>query len=876
MRMIAIKSLRTRLILLIALAVIPALIFIFYTSSEQLKKRDSEIERDAIITARLAAHSLEQLFSGSRQMLTSLAELPAVREYDNAACTAYVSSLKKNLPMYANIAAVKPNGDIFCSAVATAKAVNVADRLYFKSAVNKRGFAVGEYVITRVYNKPAITAALPVLDNKKQLRAIVFASIGLDWLKDELGKINLQREYEPTLTVVDHNSTILYRSGDSSKWIGKSASNTELTNKIGALKEGVVTASSALDGIERIYAYTSVPGLDDTILIRYGISRAAVFSNINGMLISNLIALLAITLLALIVAWYGSDYFVMRRLKLLQKATAELEKGNLKARVDVTGNDDEISRLGADFNRMAEALEIQNQKRSISEENYRKFFEETNEIISVATPDGRYLDMNPAGIEIFGYGSKEEILAVDIARDLYSDPEERAAYKKIIEEQGFVKDYELRLKRKDGRVLNILASAVAIRDEQGNITEYHAINRDITERKLAEKEKENLEAQLRQAHKMEAVGQLAGGVAHDFNNILAVIVSIGYLLQMQLKENDTAMSYVSEILHAADRAAGLTQSLLAFSRKQHSNPKPINLNTTIQKTEKILARTIGEDIHLVLRLTEQNTTVNADDNQIAQILINLAANARDAMPKGGELTISTERIFLDEDFMKMHSYGRSGDYILMTFTDSGAGMDAATLQRAFEPFFTTKEVGKGTGLGLSMVYGIVKQHEGYIDANSKAGKGTAFKIYLPALEIQVEEKEDDGHFKPDGATETILLVEDDRNLRRALTQMLQRFGHTVIEAYDGDDAVTKFRRHKDDIHLVLMDVIMPRKSGGDAYLELRAIKPDLEIILMSGYAGDFLSDKLRVEEEVHFIPKPVSPKELFEKIRTVLRGGTGL
>ena len=394
---------------------------------------------------------------------------------------------------------------------------------------------------------------------------------------------------------------------------------------------------------------------------------------------------------------------------------------------------------------------------------------------------------------------------------------------------------------------------------------------EIRRRKRAETERERLESQLLQAQKMEAVGQLAGGVAHDFNNILTSIMGFGSLLNLQLKGNDKGTHYVSEMMHAADRGAALTQSLLAFSRKQHNNPQPLDLNAAIRKTENILARTIGEDIKLSIQLTEENTAVQADSNQMAQILINLAANARDAMPKGGALTIRTGRTLIDEAFMKMHGYGTSGEYVVMTVEDSGIGMDAATCARIFEPFFTTKEVGKGTGLGLSMVYGIVKQHNGFIDVYSEPGTGTVFKLYLPALETKAEtQQEDKRQFEPESATETILIVEDDATVRQVLTEMLQEFGHTVIEACDGDEAVTKFMENRDEIHLVLMDVIMPGKSGGDAYQELKAIQPDLKIILMSGYAGDYLSGKLIMEKDVHFIEKPIAPKELFAKIRSVL------
>ena len=989
---INIKSLRTRLLLLITLTIIPLFIFTLYSSFEQRKHREAEIEIDVMTKARQAANNLDQLFSGSRQILTGFAELPAVLKHDATACNAFVAAFKKKLPMYANLAAAKENGDVFCSAASQTLKVNVSDRPYFKMAIQNKRYIIGDYLVARLFNRPAITASMPVMDSKMRVKTVVFASIDLEWLEKELGKIELSKGNHEVLTILDRNYTVLFRNPDSQKWIGKKTSDTALTIKIGVLKEGVLTATSGLDGIERIWAFTSVPGLDDSIFVRYGASRKLFFSEINRTLRNNLLGLFAITILALLIAWFGSDKLILHRIKLLQKATDALGKGNLTVRLDVSASKDEISRLGSDFNKMAAALESQNQMRRISEEKYRTLFDESLDAIFVSTPEGKYLDINQAGVELFGYSSKEEMLGLDINKDIYLNLEDRIAYKQILEEQGFVKDYELRLKRKDGGIVTILASAIAVRDKHGNIVEYRGINRDITKHKQAEKElaeitqrlqlavnsaelgiwdwdtvnnsmvwddpmlelygltretfsggieawhnglhpedrittieecqaalrgdKEwdtefriiqpngtvkhikangivirdsvgkhirmlginfditahrNLERQLRQTQKMEAIGQLAGGVAHDFNNLLQAIFANVHLLKIRHKNHGIDVEEVSEIDALSNRAVALTQSLLAFSRKQHINIKPMNLNASIRETEKILARTIGEDIHLTLQLTEANTTVHADSNQIGQILINLAANARDAMPKGGELTIRTELTFLDKAFVKMHGYGRFGEYVLMTVTDTGIGMDAATRQSIFEPFFTTKQVGKGTGLGLSTVYGIVTQHEGFIDVYSELDKGTVFKVYLPALEEKAEAKESNGHFELEAATETVMLVEDDSSLRLAMAKMLQGFGYTVIEACDGDEAVAKFVEHKNEIHLVLMDVIMPRKGGADAFRELKATKPDIEIILMSGYAGDFLSGKLRMEDDIHFITKPISPKELYAKIRSVLK-----
>jgi|GEM_PF-4774284 len=481
---IAVKSLRTRLIILIILAVIPALIHIFYTSHEERQRRESDINKELMSTAKLAAHSLDHLFSGSRQLLVSIAALGAVRNHDADPCNAYFSSIRKDLPMYASLSAVKPNGDVFCSAHTAALKINVADRPYFQAAVRKRGYVVGEYLISRTSNKPAITVALPVLDGKKQVRSVVFASIDLDWIMEDMKKIQISQEYEAILTIVDRNLTILYSNSDLLKSRGKNISATELSRVTGDLKEGIVTAKG-FDGVRRIWAFTSAAGQDDGIRVSLGVSQAAVFSSIDRMLTENLIGLLSITFLSLLVAWFGSDYVLLRRLQLLQKATADLGRGDLKARVDVTG-EDEISRLGNDFNKMAGELERRTQMLEISEEKYRTLFEESKDAVFISTLDGGFIDINPAGVALYGYSSKEEMMGLDIKADIYLDPEERKSFMRMLEEKSFVSDAERKMKRKDGKILTVLSSAVAVRDEQGNIVKYRGITHDITDRRAAE------------------------------------------------------------------------------------------------------------------------------------------------------------------------------------------------------------------------------------------------------------------------------------------------------------------------------------------------------------------------------------------------------
>ena len=392
----------------------------------------------------------------------------------------------------------------------------------------------------------------------------------------------------------------------------------------------------------------------------------------------------------------------------------------------------------------------------------------------------------------------------------------------------------------------------------------------IIVRRQAEDEKEKLHAQLLQAQKLEAVGQLAGGIAHDFNNILTAMIGYGHLLKMKLKEDDPLRTYADQILSLSDKAANLTQSLLSFSRKRIMNPEPVPLNEIIKKIDHLLSRIIGEDIRLQTMLSEEDLIVMADSGQIEQALMNLATNARDAMPKGGGLTIGTEKIAIDEEFIKEHGFGKEGEYALIAVTDTGAGMDRETREKIFEPFFTTKEVGKGTGLGLSMVYGIIKQHEGYINVYSEPGSGTTFRIYLPLIEAEAEKIKPEVIQPIETGTETVLLAEDETTVREFTKKMLEEYGYKVITAASGQEAIDEFKAHKDKIQLVLLDVIMPNKNGREAYEEIKKIRPDIKVLFMSGYPADIIRKHDIIEKGFAYIEKPASPTKLLKKIREVL------
>ena len=392
----------------------------------------------------------------------------------------------------------------------------------------------------------------------------------------------------------------------------------------------------------------------------------------------------------------------------------------------------------------------------------------------------------------------------------------------------------------------------------------------LTEKKRREEEQNALREQLYHSQKLESVGTLAGGIAHDFNNILAIIIGYGNLLEKSVGKGNPSRFYIQKILKSAERATNLVQGLLAFSRKQGSSQKPVPINRILLQVKSLLSGFIGEDIVLDIVPANKDCIVMADSDQMEQVLINLATNARDAMPRGGTLTITTKVVELDDVFIKVHGYGEIGKYVLISVKDMGTGMDKETQRRIFQPFFTTKEVGKGTGLGLSIVYGIIKQHGGYINVESEPGKGATFRIYLPLIKSTVEEEKPTPLPAYLNGTEMLLVAEDEEDVRNLAKSLLEEAGYKVIAAVDGYDAVNKFMGNKDTINFLLLDVIMPTKNGQEAYEEIRKIRPGIKALFMSGYSESVIHQKTILKEGLYYISKPFSQTALLKKVRAIL------
>jgi PAS domain S-box-containing protein len=498
-----------------------------------------------------------------------------------------------------------------------------------------------------------------------------------------------------------------------------------------------------------------------------------------------------------------------------------------------------------------------------SERRYRLLFDSNPQPMWVFDLETlRFLEVNGAAVQHYGY-SREEFLSMTIkdirpAEDIPTLVQTLAAPVAGLEKAGAWKH-----RKKDGSLI-----AVEITLHQltfaGRSAELTLVN-DITERK-------QLEEQLRQAQKMEAVGRLAGGVAHDFNNLLTVINGYSDLTLKRLPAEDPLRRNVEEVKRAGEHAANLTRQLLAFSRKQVLQPMIINLNEAVRETEKLLRRLIGEDVELRAALEPGLGSVKADPGQIEQVLMNLAVNARDAMPRGGKLTIGTENVYLDEEYAARHVSVAPGRYVMLAVSDTGTGMDEQTQARIFEPFFTTKEQGKGTGLGLSTVYGIVKQSGGHVWVYSEVGRGTTFKVYLPrADEGAREDRETAGPAEGLGGTETILLAEDDELVRTMIRAILSDLGYKVLTAANGTGALSICERTEGAaIHLLLTDVVMPGMSGRELAAHLARLRPEMRVLFMSGYTDDAIVHHGVLDEGVNFIQKPFAPDALARKVREVL------
>ncbi len=495
-----------------------------------------------------------------------------------------------------------------------------------------------------------------------------------------------------------------------------------------------------------------------------------------------------------------------------------------------------------------------------SEKKYHTLFENSKDSIFITDKAGAVTEYNRSFLDTFLYNDTEMtgVRIVDLCHDT-------ADADKIIDElnlKGSVKEFPMKLKRKDGKVLECLVNAVELKDADGLRSGYQGSVRDVTEERL-------LEAQLRHTQKIEAIGTLASGISHDFNNILTTIS--GYAGLLKLKISDPMLSiYADNISSACEKATNVTKGLLVFSRKQTVARMPVDINGIIRKFETFLGRLLRDDIVLDIGFDEEKLVVLANQDQIEQVIMNLATNARDAMPDGGTIRIRTGRCTLDAQSDVYAEFGHSGNFVLLTVSDTGIGIDTSIREKIFDPFFTTKEAGKGTGLGLSIIYRIIKQHGGFITLKSEPGRGTSFEVYFPLTEPIDREASIARTASPRAGSEKILLAEDESLVCDFVETGLKSHGYTVITARDGDEALEKFRQYDGGFSLVILDVVMPKANGQAVLDKMKGINPDIGALFMSGHDRDSLVKEYLIDDQAGYIQKPFTVEKLLAEVRALL------
>jgi len=725
------------------------------------------------------------------------------------------------------------------------------------------------YVSSQPHKHPVIMMTAPVFDQEGKIIAILTGSIDL-MRPNILGKLLAKKVGKSGyfyLTAADR--TMIMHPDESRIFKKIPEGRNPLLDRALQGFEGT-DENNSREGVPMLTSFKRLRVKDWFLAVNYPQAEALAPLNRAGQIL--LIGILAITLAAFVVIRFFSQYLTRSLLAFTQHVAA-IDTKTGEARLFHSGAEDEAATLTKAFNTMLEKLDRQQEELRQSEEIYRTVTEFTTEFIFWRGPDKKMIFVSHSCGQLTGY-SEDEFLADPGLLDEIFHLEDRERWNHHVHpvgEAGKPLALEFRIITKTGQARWVNHTCTEIHDETGCFLGWRGDLVDITERKQAEEEKDKLEIQLQQAQKMESVGRLAGGVAHDFNNMLGVIMGYTELALRRVDPSQPLHAYLREISKAAERSANLTRQLLAFARKQTVAPRELDLNTTVAGMLTMLQRLIGEDVSLIWRPQEDLWPVKMDPSQLDQLLANLCINARDAIVDVGTITIETGRCVFDEVYCANHLGFTPGEYARLAISDNGCGMDKETLAHIFEPFFTTKGVGKGTGLGLATVYGVVKQNNGFVNVYSEPGQGATFTIYLPrhvgnGVQIQTEKLKEPAM----GGRETILLVEDDSAILDMTMMMLEGMGYAVLAANSPDKAIRLAKEHAGEICLLMTDVIMPEMNGRDLAKNLLSWYPRLKYLFMSGYTANIIAQHGVLDAGVSFIQKPFSIQELAATVRKVL------
>jgi PAS domain S-box-containing protein len=866
-RHLAAQSVRTKLVLLATLVALPMVGLIIWSG---LQGREEALAAARVQSQRLADSLVAEqqaTVAGAQQLCYALAQQPELRARDPRIRSMLVELLRLT-PDLLNIVIADTEGRVWAQASGVS-GVNLADRRHFRNALATGRLSSGEFVVSRSRGTPAFHFGYPYRDGAGRIAGVIAVSISLEQFRTILARSQLPSA--ASYALLDHQGLVLARGIDQERYLGQPFDRARFEAMVNG-PDAESALQPGLDDVMRVGSFRKLrlPGeAEPYMYVRAGIPLAAVLGAANRELARNLAVSLAIVLLAVtLVAVIGHQAFATP-IQALEEASRRLAAGDLSVRVGDRVQGGELGSLGRSFDRMAAELTERQRALTESELEYRDIFEGSQDAILVlSADDGVVVDANRQAERIFG--QDREALGRTSPEALAGEPvagaREMARRLQLARTEG-PQTFEWQARRGGGECfwceVNLSATTVG---GEGRLL---AIVRDVSERKAAAAQNHELQARLLQSQKMESVGRLAGGVAHDFNNMLAVILGEAELLKVKLPPEHPAVQAAIEIERAGLRSRDITRQLLAFSRKQVVRPRRVDLDAVVEATRKTLARLVGEDLTLDFCPAAGAWPVLVDPAQVDQVLVNLVVNARDAMPSGGAIRLEVRNVTLTEADVRGHPGRPAGDYVRLSVIDHGIGMDEATLAHVFEPFFTLKGVGQGTGLGLATVYGIVTQCGGFVEAASAVGRGSTFDVYFPRTTLVLEE----APAEPPPATSgkgTILLVEDDELVRRTAVRMLESLGYSVLAVEVPGEALSLCRDQRRQIDLLLTDVVMPGLKGPDLARQVVELRPGLPVLYMSGYTSNVVLSHGVAEERGGYLQKPFSRAQIAAKVGEVL------
>lgn len=850
-------NLLSRLFVLVAVALLPAIAIQAYNEFELRAARQVELQNQALSLAKLAAAEQQQIVQGIHQVLVALSELPAIKARDSNACNAYLATMKQRFPGFLTFLVADLNGRTFCDSNTEHRVVDISARAYFNNTLKTQAFTVGEFSVGLSVPQNVIQFALPFYGDDDRLDGVIIAALSLDWLARYIAEKGVPEG--AALVITDRNGTCLARSPHNSRFVGKKMAADEYLK----LDHGTAAEILDLDGVARIVGFAPMGPDSGGLLVSYGLDKAQAFKTIQHGTRRDIFLIVLSAALVLLLTSLGARRFIHRPLGLLVDAANQWRRGEFAQRVNIREKS-EIGRVADAFNIMADALEHREHELYAAKEKAEDaaarittIFESTTDSVLIIDKDWRVSYVNERASMQLSRG--RDVIGMDVS-EAFEDAADTEALRL------------LRAAMLDGRPASFEAlcaqrqiwySLNAFPSDQG-IAVYF---RDITEHKYAVEARRLAEEQLHQSQKMEAVGQLTGGVAHDFNNILAVISGNLELIE-DMAGRSRVRQFAATARRAADRGAKITAQLLSFSRQQRLNPELVNANARLAEFEGLIRQAVGAKCEVRLRSGERLWLCLVDPALLEVALLNLVLNARDAMPDGGILEIETQNVVLDEGAVAGNASGR---YVRLSVKDSGCGMTPEVRDRIFEPFYTTKGTGKGTGLGLSMVYGFARQSGGHVTVESTPAVGTTMSLYLPAATRKPNapaKAVQDLDNVPAGS-ERILLVEDNEDILEVTSGMLTKLGYRVRSAPNGAEAIRMLEKCQ-NFDLLLSDIVMPGGiSGVELAHEARRLRKGIKILLTSGYAGDVL-ERHRALEQFPFIRKPFRRADLAQRLRSIL------